>query len=598
MLLQRLVEHAGRRSDLPPPYYREKSVHWVVEVDLSGQVPAYGFVDLRPAKGEKPQLVVAPDTVRTSAPLPFFLVDSAEYVLGVAKVAKGAKAAGEKELKKAEVRRGLYVALLAEWAATVPDDPAAQVVAGLLAEGVPGDRLPGDVTAADTVAVMVDGQWLHERPSAVEFWARHVQGKKARSGAVGVCLVCGRPGALVDSLPDSVMTGVFPKVEGVDKKAKAQLVSVNAPAFERAGGEQLAHTPLCAVCGSRAVAALNALLSDERHRRRVAPAVMVWWTREQTSEGLLDLLDDPQPTDVAALLDSVNKPATVAPSVDGDKFHAVTLGLNSSRVVVRDWIDVPVGVMQRALDAWRAEHLIADPWTGALSCYPLWQLSLCTGRWTVDGNGHGSYVAKSVPHSVPAELLRAALHRTAPDLRLMFGLLQRIRADHHIDGPRAALLRLILTRSTHKDDAPMPQLNPLETDTAYVCGRLFAVLEAIQREAMPKANTTITDKYLGTAATSPGTVLPQLRINAGNHLRRLRRDNGGAAAALESRLNSVFALITDDIPVYMLPAQQARFILGYEHQRAADRAARAERIAAKNAKAAADEDPGTTDAAA
>ncbi|MEV8021826.1 type I-C CRISPR-associated protein Cas8c/Csd1 [Streptomyces sp. NPDC086554] len=588
MLLQRLVEHAGRRDDLPPPYHRVKSVHWVLDVDLSGEAPAYEFVDLRPAKGESPRRIAAPDTLRTSMPLPFLLVDSAEYVLGVARVGKGADVPGEKDRKKAELRRSLYVDLLGGWAATAPDDPAVQAVVGLLSQGVPRERQPQELSSAHTVAVMVGGEWLHEHPSVAAFWAGHVQEKKARSGGFGVCLVCGEPGPLVDSLPDAVVTATFPKVDGIDKKAKAQLMSVNAPAFARAEGEQLAHTPVCAGCGSRAVAVLNALLADDRHRRPVAPSVMVWWTREPTTDCLLDALDDPQPGDVSALLDLVHKPNLAAPQFDGNLFHAVTLGLNSSRVVVRGWIDVPLPEVRRALGTWFSDVRIADPWTGALACYPLWRLTQCTGRWTEDENGRDSYVKGSVPHGVPADLLHAALHGTAPDMRILLGLLHRIRADHRIDGPRAALIRLILTRHSSKDDAPMPQLNPVENDPAYVCGRIFATLEAIQRTAMPKVNSTIADKYLGTAATSPGTVLPGLRINAGNHLRRLRRDKGAAAAALESRMNSMFALITGDLPAYMLPVQQGRFVLGYEHQRAADRAAMAERIAAKNAAEAAD----------
>ncbi|MEU5970507.1 type I-C CRISPR-associated protein Cas8c/Csd1 [Streptomyces globisporus] len=575
MLLERLVQHAQSRNDLPPPYHRPKTVHWALDTTPHPNAPAFGFLDLRPAQGEKPRLVNAPDTMRTSAPsAPFLLVDSAEYVLGIPRIDPGADEPTEKAKDRAQMRHSDYLSLLTQWAHTVPDDKGAQAAVQLLHAGIPAGVLPNELTAADTIAVTADGEWLHERPSVAAFWAGEVQKKKAKSGAFGICLVCGGPGALVDSLPDSLMTGAFPKTEGLDKKAKAQLISVNAAAFERAGGEQLASTPVCAPCGSQAMTALNALLADDRHRLRVAPSVMVWWTREPTIEALLEPLEDPQPEDIASLLATAHKPNDPMTPVDTNAFHAVTLGLNSSRVVVRDWIDVPVLEARRGIGRWLADHRIADPWTGTLTCYPLWLLGLSTGRWQNIEEGRGTYVTKSVPHGVPADLARAALRGTAPDSRTLLIVLQRIRADHRIDGPRAALLRLMLTRSTPTEDPPMPELNELETDSAYLSGRAFAILESIQRATMPNVNTTIADKYLSNAMTSPGTVLPGLRINASNHLRRLRRDNPGAAYALETRLGETFAQINEDIPAFMTPKQQARFVLGYEHQRAQDARAR------------------------
>ena len=47
---------------------------------------------------------------------------------------------------------------------------------------------------------------------------------------------------------------------------------------------------------------------------------------------------------------------------------------------------------------------------------------------------------------------------------------------------------------------------------AYLCGRLFAILEKIQSDAIPGANSTIKERYYGAASTTPTTVFGRLFI--------------------------------------------------------------------------------------
>ncbi len=50
-------------------------------------------------------------------------------------------------------------------------------------------------------------------------------------------------------------------------------------------------------------------------------------------------------------------------------------------------------------------------------------------------------------------------------------------------------------------------LNEQSTIPAYVLGRLFAVLEKVQKEAIPDLNTTIKDRYFTSACASPKTCI-------------------------------------------------------------------------------------------
>ena len=127
----------------------------------------------------------------------------------------------------------------------------------------------------------------------------------------------------------------------------------------------------------------------------------------------------------------------------------------------------------------------------------------------------------------------------------------------------------------------MSELDPNDKNPAYLCGRLLAVLESVQAEALHGLNTTLTDRFFGTASSAPASVFGKLVRGSQAHLGKLRKTRRGTYEALERRLEEVLA----DLPAFprtLTMEGQGMFALGYYHQRAADRAARyAYRRAAK-----------------
>ncbi|MER6572830.1 type I-C CRISPR-associated protein Cas8c/Csd1 [Streptomyces sp. NPDC001093] len=588
MLLQRLTEVAERAEadgTLPPAYYRPKKIQWVLRIDVDGK--SARLDDRRPAKGskDKPLTSETPYAYRSGKmPPPYLMVDTAQYVLAVPKTGTDGTAS-EAAMQEALRRQGEYTDLLLSWTQTAPDDPYAETVRTFVTGGgLSRVELPDGITAADNVALMAhDGTWLHQLPTARSFWAATVRARKSGSGATGLCLVCGRQGDLLATIPESIKSGAIP-TSGLGRDS--QLISINAAAQGRGGALQLVNTPVCERCGSRAMAALNLLLATDTHRRRGSDTVSVWWTKEPVDD-LFESLDTPTEESVAKLLDALHEcPDPVAAErLDPGAYYALTLGLNNARAVVLDWLDIPVGRLRNHLGAWFEHHHVYDGWERKYRYLPLWHLALAAGRWD---DKAGRYVARSAPKGLEHELLHAALTRSPVPARLLPYLLQRIRADGRVDHPRTALLRLALhpNRKDHQVTGPAPQLDDPNREPGYLCGRAFAVLEAIQRAALPDINTTIGDKYFGTAMTAPAAVLTTLRTGANGHLKRLRRDKRGTYYALDARLSEAFAALAqldDGIPVLLPTRQQAWFVLGYEQQRAADNAARAAHKAAKEA---------------
>ncbi|CQR65546.1 type I-C CRISPR-associated protein Cas8c/Csd1 [Streptomyces leeuwenhoekii] len=573
MLLHRLIEYAARAEadgELPPSYYRPKRIQWILQLNADGTEA--DFVSLR----EKPLETTAPYAYRSGTmPPPYLMVDTAQYVLALPKQAPG-KPVTERAAEEGRRRRDAYADLLLAWADAAPDDPYAMVVRTFVTTGVL-HRLeaPKEMTAADNIALVAHGNtWLHQLSSVREAWANSVRSRKSGKNAAGLCLVCGKEGELLSTIPESIKSGAIPTA---GRGRDAQLVSINASAQGRGGALQLVNTPVCERCGGRAMAALNLLLTSDTNRRRATDSVTVWWTREPADD-LFDTLDTPTDAVVARLLTSLHEhpdPAT-AERIDPNAYYALTLGLNNARAVVLDWLDIPVERLRNHLGAWFAHHRVYDGWNHTYRYFPLWRLALAAGRWDAKAN---KYAPGSAPKGLEQELLHAALTRDPVPARLLPYLLQRIRADRHVDPPRIALLRLALhpNRKDHQVTAPADRLDPAQLDPGYLCGRVFAVLEAIQYAALPDVKATIGDKFFGTAMTAPAAVIKTLRLGAAAHLKRLRRDNKAAYNALSRRLAEAFAAFDrhEGIPSMLTTEQQAKFVLGYEQQRAADFAAKA-----------------------
>jgi CRISPR-associated protein Csd1 len=109
---------------------------------------------------------------------------------------------------------------------------------------------------------------------------------------------------------------------------------------------------------------------------------------------------------------------------------------------------------------------------------------------------------------------------------------------------RAALIKMVLLsqRQQSKED-DMVELDETNHDPGYLCGRLLAVLEQTQRQALGTA--TIVDRFYGSASSAPASVFGRLLRGAQPHLSRLERDRKGAFIALQRRLGEVCLHLTD-----------------------------------------------------
>ncbi len=108
-------------------------------------------------------------------------------------------------------------------------------------------------------------------------------------------------------------------------------------------------------------------------------------------------------------------------------------------------------------------------------------------------------------------------------------------------------------------------LNESYTHPAYVLGRLFAVLEKVQKEAIGDINASIKDRYFTSACATPATVFPTL-LRLSQHW-TAKAEYGYAS---DRRIQELLDLLeAKPFPVRLTLDEQGVFVLGYYHQRAA-----------------------------
>lgn len=111
-------------------------------------------------------------------------------------------------------------------------------------------------------------------------------------------------------------------------------------------------------------------------------------------------------------------------------------------------------------------------------------------------------------------------------------------------------------------------LDKSDPNPGYRLGRLFAVLEGVQRDALGNLNATIRDRYYGAASATPVSVFPILIKNYKNHLKNVRTKKGeGLATWYEKRVGEIVDGLPGVFPRSLALEDQGRFAIGYYHER-------------------------------
>lgn len=561
MLLEEAVRYAETKLDAASPGYQEKPIRYIIDLDLAG-ANAH-ITDTRSGPKDRGLMLSVPHAKRSSGVRPILFADYATYTLGIPRE----KDDPSRATQLLDAYRDLADALAQQ--APSPEVQAVSAFLHRLPDTMP--ELPADFDPAANITFEVNGVRVADLPEVRAFWADEL-GLSAGAGANSPtlqCIVCGqmKPALRVHPL----------KIKGIlaGQSGGTDLISANNDAYFSYGLENSLIAPTCASCAEKYANGLNALLAGGKTHTRVSGVEFICWVASGADTVVIESFDEPESEEAVRVINTVySGDPNALREFEKQRFYAASLSGNGARTVVLSWLDITLADAYRSLAAYfRAQAIVAPDGTDPVR-YSVRRLANAMVR---------DPQKQQAPRGDVAGLMRYALAGTPLPLDLLNQAVLRCRAEQGVRRDRAALIKMVFVSR----DEPftrggrMEQLNPDEKAPAYLCGRLLAVLDSIQRQALGNPNTTIIDRFYGSASATPASVFGTLMRGAQPHLAKLRKDRRGAYAALSERLETISAGLTS-FPKTLTLEQQGLFALGFYHQRAEDRRQARER-AEKNA---------------
>ena len=561
MILQALKEYYDRKPDLPRPGFEMKEIPCVLVLSLDGTPVALNETYEGEGKTRRAKRYLVPQTVKHAVNIEANLLwDNPEYVLGVSLKGRPERVVEQHAAFKQRVEdlglmadAGLAAVRSFLWK---PDK-----VEALKAFGSSWEEL--QKTGAN-LSFQLAGQpgLIAEQPSVQKAVAIAVEGT---AKGKGICLVTGEP-QTVERLHTAIK-GVWGA-----QSSGANIVSFNLDAFRSFNKEQGANAPVGKTTAFAYTTALNQLLGkDSKQRMQVGDASTIFWSQRPSvlEDQIVDFFGEPPKDDpdrnsraVASLFQSVHTGAFSSQD-NQTRFYVLGLTPNASRIAVRFWIvDTVAGMAGKICQHFEDTRIVHGPRDkDTLSLFRLLVSTASQGK------------SENILPNLGGDMMRSILEGLPYPQTLLQAAIRRIRAEHEITYPRAALIKACLNRSTRFNN-PMQKeelhvtLDLTNSNIGYRLGRLFATLERIQirkftQKGGKEPNSTIRDRYYGSASGTPVAVFGTLIRLSKHHLANL--DNVGERINFEKLLGEIMCGI-NDFPSYLQLDDQGRFAIGYYHQ--------------------------------
>lgn len=385
-----------------------------------------------------------------------------------------------------------------------------------------------------------DSEFVHERLEVKRLWAEFVTSKEFTRGI---------------SLLDGEVHDLQPQYAQFKFGSGASLVSFNEVAYESYGKKKGANAPISVEAEFKSSSALKFLLRSQTQRIRIGDATVVFWAeRASPVETFFGQIMNPAIEDLTAAIPVQQFLQAISHGVfpndiekDKDiRFYILGFSLNKARLALRFWHVCSVSeLMSRFKDHFnnlKMEHSDRD------ILFPgVWHLLKETAR---------DY--KGISPLLGGALTRSILCGTPYPQGLHQGVLGRIRADHRINYLRASILKAVLQRN-HKKEVSMA-LDTDRKDIAYILGRLFAVLEKTQTDAV-NVKATIKDRFFSAASATPASVFPRLIRLSQHHVEKAQY-----GYLSDKRIAKIMEHI-EFFPAHMNLQEQGMFAIAYYHQK-------------------------------
>ena len=375
---------------------------------------------------------------------------------------------------------------------------------------------------------------------------------------------------------------IHDKIKGIKggNSVGAVLVNFNSSAFESYGKSQSMNSGISEKAMKKYTSSLNKLLADPMHHIYSDDITVVFFAMKHDDKAECDLFsdylyssnavtEDSTKADVKAVSENIYHKGQTgnAQALDDDVDNGVDFFVagftpNGSRICQKFMVRNKFGKIIDNVKQHQQDVAIC----GSNGEIPLWRIN----KELVSPNS-----ANAISPALQSDIFQAILNGTNYPYTLLETVVRRVCTDSDTDSNnkikinevRAGLIKAFINRKARlngdKEEITM-SLDKENKNPAYLCGRLFAVLEKIQLEATDvKLNRTIKDAYFSSASSRPALIMPRLIDLSNYHLRKLKE---GRAIDFSKLINEIMGKIKDSLPTNLSIMEKGKFQLGYFQQ--------------------------------
>lgn len=565
MILQALVKHYETLADADK-VTRQGWCHAKVSfgINLSKDGDIKGIISLKreAERGKKtvwlPSLIIVPEMVaRSSGVSANFLCDNSKYLLGI-----DAEGTNQRVLDCFQAAKEKHLSLLANVHSEMAEAVKKYFEKWEPEHAADNPKLLEDwdeITEGGNLIFCMGLDYAQDDSEIKSAWEQVLAAGSEQ--VTGTCLVTGEKAEI---------TRIHNTIKGVPgaQSSGAALVSFNAPAFESYGKEQSYNAPVGKYAAFAYTTALNYLLAQRNYTFQFGDTMVVFWA-EDGNEVYQDIFSwsvDPKLNNqetVRGVFDALKKQEAI--DIDGiqinteQEFYILGLAPNAARLAVRFFYQNSFGnILNNISRHYERMKIVKPSWEE--------REYLGIGQMLQETVNQKSKEKKPVPN-MAAMVLQAVLSGGRYPANLYSNTMIRIRAEQgKITWGRAGIIKAYLIRNcTWGKGDDFMGLNEECNDAAYVLGRIFSVLEAVQEEANPGINATIRDRYFNAACTTPESIFPILIKLKNSHIKKIDRTKEAAKVYYEKLLTNLMGKL-DQYPKRLTLEEQGRFMLGYYHQ--------------------------------
>ena len=568
---------------MPIPGFGHENVSFIVEITKNGKLKS---IHSNHDDRQKPKRMMVPIIKRTNKPEPKFLADNIEYAFGIS----SSKTTTEKHSLFVNLNNSLL---------KNTENPSLKAFKLFLSSFVLDNlydvckksniEKQDFIDSKGSIVFKIENDLLHNLPEAKQIWSNYSLDKNSIKKDNITCLITGKQG---------IVSKLHPPIKGVSGALStgANIISFNQDSFTSYGMIQGENSPISPYAAHEYTAALNHLI--RYNKVVIGDTTILCWAQSSGSIqnklfeicGITSPLEDDQTTEdkdqskkLKKLLIQTKKgifPENKIQEILNDNnlssdtpCYILGIKQNRARLFVSFWLPMNLKKFFEASKQ-HSDDLRLEPIPNNIDKTPSIQRLLkqaLNSKSKID----------NIPSSLTSSIMHAILTGGRYPYSLLYMLLGRIRADQNVSWYRVLLIRAYIVRSErfnktnlnkhiniNSNTDYMLMLDETESNVGYRLGRLFAILEKIQKDAI-NPGASITTKYFTSASSTPSKTFPTLVRTAHHHMSTLakNKNKNGIVIWYDKMLTDIFGGLETSMPKILNIVNQGRFAIGYYHQK-------------------------------